>query len=278
MSGDDTVRITHHPRAVGRATGRASIRRTWENAAPLGGSGTATATAPVGADDPLRLRRQQLNHDIRHELATIMLLASLLDSASDVGVESQLRARQLLGEARWLERLQRAYDEALSERDTPEPPEPALIRLDLFAAEVVAAMGLSTTTTIRFASVETWAYADRLAFWRALRNMVGNAVRAAGPDGLVDVRIRRIGDWAVAQVDDNGPGFGALPSGTEALGLGIVHDFAITWQGHLEISRSTLGGCRVRLRTRAAAPPAPSPAVPPSAGSSAEGSDAAAHR
>src|SRR3954468_14644006 len=39
-----------------------------------------------------------IRHDIRHELATIMLLASLLESAGDIGAESRRRARQLLGE------------------------------------------------------------------------------------------------------------------------------------------------------------------------------------
>src|SRR4051794_22847891 len=34
-------------------------------------------------------REQELRHDIRHELATIMLLASLLESAPDIGPDSQ---------------------------------------------------------------------------------------------------------------------------------------------------------------------------------------------
>jgi signal transduction histidine kinase len=221
------------------------------------------------------LRRRQLNHDIRHELATIMLLASLLDGAPDVGATSRQRARQLHGEARWLDQLHRAYDDTLSGRDEPARPAPELIQLDLFAGEVVAAIGLSTSTMIRFTGDEAWAYADRLAFWRALRNMIGNAVRAAGPGGRVEVRVERVAGWAVAQVDDDGPGFGGLPSGrsgTDSLGLDIVRDFAATWNGDLQIRQGALGGCCVRLSMRGVVPAVPVRAVPAGVDSAPGGS------
>jgi signal transduction histidine kinase len=183
-----------------------------------------------------------------------MLLASLLDSAKDIGPDSKRRARQILGETRWLEQLHRAYEDTRCELDEPAAAVMEPIRLDLFAGEAVAAIELSTSTAIRFLAEEVWAYADRLEFWRALRNMVGNAVRAAGPDGHVDVRINNAAGWTVTQVEDDGPGFGAVPAGTDSLGLGIVREFAATWGGQLEIRQGTAGGCRVRLRMRAASP------------------------
>jgi signal transduction histidine kinase len=204
--------------------------------------------------DRARLRRRQLGHDIRHELATIILLASLLDSAADVGPESRRRARQILDETRWLEQLHRAYEETLGGLNEPVSAVAEPIRLDRFAAEVVSAIGLSTSTTIRFRAEETWAYADRLAFWRALRNVIGNAVRAAGPHGHVDVRIYQSAGWTVTQVDDDGPGFGAVPPGTDSLGLSIVREFAVAAGGQVEIRQGSPGGCRVRLRMRAAPP------------------------
>lgn len=231
---------------VGALT-RGSVSRPREADAPTEGSGGR-------AGDRARLRRRQLGHDIRHELATIMLLASLLDSAVDVGPESRRRAQQILDETRWLEQLHRAYEDTLCGLNEPVAPAAEPIRLDLFAAEVVSAIGLSTSTTIRFLAEETWAYADRLAFWRALRNVIGNAVRAAGPDGHVDVRIYQSAGWTVTQVDDDGPGFGAVPPGTDSLGLGIVREFAVAWGGQVEIRQGTPGGCRVRLRMRAAPP------------------------
>jgi signal transduction histidine kinase len=197
--------------------------------------------------DPAALRRRQIGHDIDHQLATIMLLASLIDTADDVGTDSRQRARQIVGEARWLERLHQAYVE-------PPPDRAELFRLDLVAAEVVEATRLSTATAIVLEAAESWVRTDRLACWRALRNLVGNAVRSAGPAGRVRVGVVGDGRWTVAVVDDDGPGFGEASPGSQSLGLGIAHGFAAVWDGHLEIHRGNLGGCRARLRLRAAAP------------------------
>ncbi len=241
--GEDTVRLIRPPEAVGRV-----IARTLPPWHPDSG------IAADGEPSQQTWLRRQLRHDIRHELATIMLLASLLESAPDVGPDSQQRARQILGETRWLDQLQQAYDETFSGRAEVSVLAPELIRLDLFAAEVVGAIRLSTSTRIGLTADETWAHADRLAFWRALRNMVGNAVRAAGPEGHVEVRIESVAGWAVAQVDDDGPGFGAGASGTESLGLDIVRQFTAAGDRYLEIRRNCLGGCCALLRMRAAEP------------------------
>jgi signal transduction histidine kinase len=209
--------------------------------------GTVSIVTELTYPDPIPLPQRQISHDIRHELGTIMLLASLLSGAPDVGPESRGRARQILGEARWLDELHRAYEDAAPDGDgwgVPRQP----IRVDAVAAEVVAAMRLSTLTRIDYTAPETWAQADRLSCWRALRNLIGNAVRAAGPDGHVDVRVLAEDGWAVIQVDDDGPGFGAVAPGLGSLGLGIVQDMVAGCGGELEIRRGELGGCCVRLR------------------------------
>jgi signal transduction histidine kinase len=243
--GEDTIRFVPFSRAIGRAQAHPSVLRQ-HHAEPL-------TDIPVGhAGHEVPALRRQLSHDIRHELSTIMLLASLLDGASDVGPDSQQRARQILGEVRWLDHLQRAYDDTFSEELIR--PDPELIRLDLLASDVVTAIRLSTSTMISFTGAEASAHADGLAFWRALRNVVGNAVRAAGPDGRVEVRVEPVAGWVVVQVDDDGPGFGAAPPGTDSLGLEMVRECAAAWNGHLEIRRGDLGGCCVRLRLRAASP------------------------
>lgn len=204
------------------------------------------------AGDQTSLCKEELSHDIRHELATIMVLASLLESAPDVGPESRQRAHQLFAETCWLDQLQRASDEAFSESDGQLGPTVEPIRLDLFAAEVVRTTRLSTSTTVGFVAEEAWAHASPLAFWRALRNVVDNAVRAAGSTGRIEVTIKHETEWVVAQVDDDGPGFGALPAGSGSLGLGILQKLVTGWGGYLEIGRGALGGCRVRLRARRA--------------------------
>jgi signal transduction histidine kinase len=213
----------------------------------------AAVAAPAGSENgrvaqPTQLRHQ-IEHDIRHQLGTVMLLGTLLSSGDDVGPESRARADQILGETRWLHQLMTALHDCLAERETASAPmhgEP--IRLDVLATEVVAAVQLSTFTRIVLDVQEAWAHVDRLAFWRALRNLVDNAVRAAGPQGMVRVRILGADGWAVTQVDDDGPGFGAGPHGTASLGLGIVQNLVAANGGALGIRRGALGGCCVRLQ------------------------------
>ena len=56
------------------------------------------------------------------------------------------------------------------------------------------------------------ALTDEIALRRSARNLVDNAVRAAGPDGRVEVAVRREGSRAVLEVSDDGPGFGRMPT------------------------------------------------------------------
>ncbi|HZN19514.1 MAG TPA: ATP-binding protein [Micromonosporaceae bacterium] len=217
---------------------------------------TRVAAAPAAVVEVTSGRlRHQINHDIHHELGTIALLASLLSSADDIGPDSRQRARQIVDETQWLSELVRAFEESVSEQARPGPVAAEPTRLDVIAAEVVAAVGLSTSTRVRVEASEAWARVDRLAFWRALRNLVDNAVRAAGPPGDVEVEVGVVGPWAVAQVDDSGPGFGAVPAGRSSLGLGIAGDLAKASGGELAIGDSVLGGCRVLIRLPASCLP-----------------------
>jgi signal transduction histidine kinase len=228
--------------------------KTVRLAAPVPRGIVTIPKAHVARSDVQGRRRQQLGHDIRHELGTVMLLASLLADADDVGPDGRRRAGQLLEEARWLVALQNAYQDSAADDDAAAPAlEP--IRLDLCARDTVSALALSSATAIELCTSTVWAVADKLAFWRALRNIVGNAIRAAGPGGRVEVTVERSGDWAVAQVDDDGPGFGAACSGVASMGLDIVFESVASCGGQLEIGRGGLGGCSVRLRLPASSAP-----------------------
>jgi signal transduction histidine kinase len=216
--------------------------------AELSGShGSATVPPSVAA-----LRRRQIHHDIHHELGTIKLLSSLLSSAEDIGPESRERAHQILGETRWLHQLVQAFEESFAEPDEPPLAPATPVRIDRYAAEVVRAVQMSTFTQVHLEARTTSAYVEALGFWRALRNIVDNAVRAAGPRGRVEVLVRPEAGWALMQVDDDGPGFGAAAPGAGSLGLGIVQDLAARAGGELEIRRGVLGGCCVMLRLPAA--------------------------
>ena len=221
-------------------------RLTVEAIAPDAAMATATADAR---------RRSQIRHDIKHELGTIILLASVVSSADDIGPASRARVEQILGEARWLDRLLRAYEDTeggIDDRDWA--PAPELLQVDAVATTVVAALRLATPCTLTITAAEAWTHADLLALWRALRNVVDNAIRVAGPTGHVQVSVTSEPDWIVTQIDDDGPGFGAGSSGLASLGLGIVQDFVAEHGGSLEIRRSELGGGCVRIMLRAATP------------------------
>ncbi|MEV0732786.1 HAMP domain-containing sensor histidine kinase [Polymorphospora sp. NPDC050346] len=229
--GEATGGTTGRPEAVGPAAGRVPAPRT------------AAARRRAAAADA---GRRQLSHDIHHQIGTISLLATLLGEAADVGPHSRARAGLILREVERLDRLQRAYD------DCPPAEGPAApVRLDLVAAEVVEAIAPATTTRVRVRARELTAYADRLAYWRVLRNVVQNAVRAAGPRGLVEVTLAVEDGWAVTRVDDDGPGLNAAAARTGGLGLSIVRDLTAGWGGGVRIESGPLGGGRVVLLTPA---------------------------
>ncbi|WP_176611665.1 sensor histidine kinase KdpD [Actinomadura sp. WMMB 499] len=220
------------------------------HAAASGGEGIGSEG--IGGD---ALWRRRLRHDIRHELGTIIMLASAVAVADDIGAASRARVEQLLGETRWLDHLLRRLDGD----DDDHLPGPERVRVDELAAEVVTGIKLSTAHEVCFTGDEAWACMDPVALWRAVRNVLDNACRVA--NGRVDVHVTADRGWVTVQVDDDGPGFGAAGSrgpasrGLASLGLGIVHDLISGYGGSLEIRTCEMGGARVRLLLPAA--PAP---------------------
>jgi signal transduction histidine kinase len=206
--------------------------------------------APSPGDPDLWRRR--IHHDIRHELGTIIMLASAMSVADDVGPASQKRVEALLGETRWLDHLLRRLDED-DHRPEAGLPSPERVRVDELVGEIVSGLRLASIRTVGFASAQAWAHIDPLALWRAVRNILDNACRIAGE--RVDVSVTSANGWTVVQVDDDGPGFGGGAAGLASLGLGIVHDLVSGYGGGLEIRRCELGGARVRILLPSAACP-----------------------
>jgi signal transduction histidine kinase len=193
-------------------------------------------------------------------------LASLLGTADDIGPDSRSRALQIVEETQWLGRLLCAASSRLdalrsdasahfatstpadgSSRSARSAHPDQTVRLDRIAADVAAAARLSTTATVHIEAGETWAPVDPLTFRRVLTNLVGNAVRAAGPQGEVRVQVYAIDGRAVLQIEDDGPGFGAGPAGSGAHGLDIARDLVLSMAGKLQIGSGARGGCRVRI-------------------------------
>jgi signal transduction histidine kinase len=192
--------------------------------------------------------RKQISHDIHHELGTIMMLASLLIEEPDAGPESRRRARLILGETRWLEQLQRAYESASSNGTDHRLDHVEPVRIDDVGREVVEAIRSVTLATVNLSTTEVYGWVNRLALWRALRNVLDNAVRAAGRDGTVDLRILAEAGWVTIQIDDDGPGFAVGSAGRSTHGLHIVQEFVSAAGGQFEITRGFLGGCCIRIQ------------------------------
>lgn len=217
-----------------------------------GGAATDAMDPPAPSPGDPELWRRRIRHDIRHELGTIIMLASAMAVADDVGPASHKRVEALLGETRWLDHLLRRLDE---DDDGPEDglPGPERVRVDEIVGEVVGGLRLACVKSVGYTPAPAWAHIDRLALWRAVRNILDNACRIAA--GRVEVIVAAEDGWTIVQVDDDGPGFGKGAAGLASLGLGIVHDLVAGYGGGLEIRRCELGGARVRVLLPSAAGP-----------------------
>jgi len=87
---------------------------------------------------------------------------------------------------------------------------------------------------------------DPVLLRRALSNVLDNAARAAGPAGTVRVEVKQCDAAVMLAVEDDGPGFGEIPSGA-GLGLAAVARHVIELGGRIEYSGGACGGTRVSL-------------------------------
>jgi signal transduction histidine kinase len=97
---------------------------------------------------------------------------------------------------------------------------------------------------------------DPVAVWRTLHNVVGNAVRAAGPRGWVEIVVTRDRDTLRIDVVDSGPGFGSAGPGRECLGLELVGVLLAGVGGRASLVEGTGPRTRVRVEIPVAGPPA----------------------
>lgn len=178
-----------------------------------------------------------LLHDIGHGLATLSYLVAGLREHPDSTAE--LRGRLDLA-GREIDRLVQLVD--LRAR----PADPVVFDARPILEELVAVSAAAGPTRVSLhAPREVPLRADAASLWRMLSNLVGNAVRAAGPSGAVEVVAGAAGVATTAvEVVDDGPGFGAAPGGTGGEGLHVVRGLAERCGAGLRV----LGGERTRVR------------------------------
>lgn len=175
---------------------------------------------------------RSLEHDVLHQLSTIGVLAELLGAADLPGPQRELRAHQLRREIRWLHRLvqsersrfARDYGGGRS-RD---------FRLDVLVADVLTTVRLMTPAAVHLVVEPVGVRADRTAVGRAVRNLVWNAVDAAGPNGELRVAVRVDGCAAVVEIDNDVRRRGPKPDG-HGIGVELVRQIAAAAGGTLRM-------------------------------------------
>ncbi|HEY0812427.1 MAG TPA: HAMP domain-containing sensor histidine kinase [Pseudonocardia sp.] len=176
-------------------------------------------------------------HDVGHGLATLSLLAA---AANDP--EGRERILGLLdAEAT---RLLAVVRDGLRGVVVDEP-----VALRALLEEIVAVTAcVSSTSIVLEPGPEVVVRADPTMVWRAVSNIVDNAVRAAGPAGRVQLDVaggRRGG--AVIDIVDDGPGFPDGPLRAGHLGLPLAVRMLAECGGRLEIDEGHPCGTQIRI-------------------------------
>lgn len=193
------------------------------------------AVQPSGAKVP-----GDVWHDLVHEMATVRALTAAALSAPDE--ESRLTLLGLIEtEASEVSALLRQC------RRNHYAAEPAVASSVL--RDLVRTLGPTTTTALRLGYVPTVRLGiDRVSLRRVLRNLLENGIRAAGPQGSVELTARWSDRDVTISIADSGPGFGLGPAGLASRGLVIVRTLVEAAGGSLDIGTAALGGALVSVR------------------------------
>lgn len=181
----------------------------------------------------------ELKHDARQSIATILTLVAVTrHEVGDPGLA--------------LRRLDQVADQARALAGLLEDPA-AISRVPVIAD--AGAVGESTirgvsagyagTVRVEWAS-HAWVGLSAASLQRVVSNLICNAMRAAGDDGVVHARICASDAEVTVAVEDDGPGFGRLPV-IHGIGLRSVARIVRKAGGRLDVGRSPLGGALVRV-------------------------------
>lgn len=203
-----------------------------------------------------------LTHDLRTPLNSILVLTGLLEREARAPSETMRRIRTVAQSAirladNYVHLLRAAGDTA-----------GAFVEVSLsdVAEEAVASVNpLATERGITVSCKDSgpcFVNGDYALLYRALVNLLGNAVRHAPDDSVVDVRLELLPEGAVLTVEDRGPGFplellkssairfrvGKQPRAQGVgLGLALVRAVAHKHGGSLTLTNAEPHGARVRL-------------------------------
>ena len=163
---------------------------------------------PVAPADSGALEFRGLLHDLGHQMMTLSLLAEAVRNDTTLSAVSRQRIDLVMQE---MFRIVDVITDCTADAGGPaDGGRGASGGVDIrrLAAEVAQLAGVAyqTRVSLRPGRPAVLRVSGTL-MWRVLANLVDNAVRAAGPDGTVEIRISQERDTVIEVVDD-GPGFG----------------------------------------------------------------------
>ena len=146
-----------------------------------------------------------LLHDLGHQMMTVSLLAESLSADNELSEESRRRSELLVQETA---RALGMIADGMPCGPAPQEDETQLIDIRQLAGQLARLARLAHPAAITLLpGSPAYVQVNPMQVWRVLWNLIDNAARAAGPDGHVEIAIRR-GDGTVIEVTDDGPGYG----------------------------------------------------------------------
>ncbi|MGN6574423.1 MAG: ATP-binding protein [Nocardioides sp.] len=126
-------------------------------------------------------------------------------------------------------------------------PEAAVADAAAIGESTVRGVTAGYRGTVRMeADQHAWVGLSPASVRRVVSNLICNAVRAAGSNGVVHARISSCDATVTVAVEDDGPGFGRLPV-INGIGLRSVTRLVRKAGGRLDVGRSPLGGALVQV-------------------------------
>ena len=183
-------------------------------------------------------------HDMRQPVAGLLALAgaALVDPA--LPQTARTRLNQMVEQAEWLaDLIQHALDTADQGASGSGVTDLLQTISDALATERVTWSGQARIAGL---AEPVFVAIHPVLVRRMAANLLNNAMRAAGPSGVVTVEVGRLQNLALLAVEDSGPGFGKIEKGL-GLGLSEVSRNAIRFGGRLECGNGATGGARVSL-------------------------------